>query len=398
MTKFTPINIVGKTVHILKRCYITLRNVKRVTLLMVMDAHFNHLVRKSLKLNKSLGYSGEISGKKVIYDKYEDKNVDVLTHFEESTSCILTPDMSEASVALIWGTAYRPKKHIFLRSILKGGLPIIIVEDGFIRSIMPFTTRLAKTLPKEMTVGLSYIVDHKGVYFDAKKGSAIIDFLNSDWIISSEEEETITKAIAYIKEKSLSKYNVVKPKIINFNCNNEYSSVVLVVDQCFGDKSISGAKANNRSFRRMLKSAIVENPDSLILIKTHPVEIIDGHRGYFSFYSPPHSNIVMLYKNLNPISLLQAVDKVYVVSSQMGMEALLCGKKVVCYGTPFYSGWGLTIDQGVKSYERRKNRTLEELFYAAYFKFTYYYNPATRKKSDLHGVLRYLASQLENQP
>ena len=106
----------------------------------------------------------------------------------------------------------------------------------------------------------------------------------------------------------------------------------------------------------------------------------------------------MLYENLNPISLLQAVDEVYVVSSQMGIEALLCGKKVVCYGIPFYSGWGLTIDRGFGSSVRHKKRALEELFYAAYLKFTYYFNPATGKKSDLHGVLRYLATQLENQP
>ena len=368
----------------------------RDTLLVLYNSYCDYLVTKLFQFNKSVGYTGEIRGRKVAYDRKE--YGDVLTHFEESTSCILTTDMSEASVALMFGTAYNFKRCMFLRSVTKRKLPFVIVEDGFIRSIMPFTTRLTKTQPDEKTNGLSYIVDHKGVYIDAEKGSIISDFLNSDWQITTEEKRSTTNAMAYIKEKSLSKYNVVKPVTIDFNSNYKYSSVVLIIDQCKGDKSISGAKANNRTFQRMLKEAVDENPDSLILVKTHPDESLGGRRGYFSFYSPKRINIRMLYENLNPISLLQAVDKVYVVSSQMGMEGLSCGKKVICYGIPFYSGWGLTVDRGIGSCERLKKRTLEELLYTAYLKFTYYFNPATGKKSDLHGVLRYLAKQLENQP
>jgi capsular polysaccharide export protein len=33
-----------------------------------------------------------------------------------------------------------------------------------------------------------------------------------------------------------------------------------------------------------------------------------------------------------------------VLTSLAGFEALLRGKRVVCYGQPFYSGWGLTVD------------------------------------------------------
>ena len=395
MIKFSLAHVLEKIIHLLKICYIASKqSLRRTTLFIFFDPYCDHLVRKLLKRNKSLGYNGEMRGKRVVSDRCWD----ALIHFEESTGCFLTPEVSEASVALMFGTGYSPIRCMFLRLVIKHKLPFVIVEDGFIRSVMPITTRLAKTQPDEMTDGLSYIVDHKGVYIDAGKGSVISDFLNSDWQISTEEKRSTTNAMTYIKEKSLSKYNVVKPKIINFNSNNEYNSVVLVIDQCKGDKSISGAKANNRTFQRMLKEAVDENPDSLILVKTHPDESLGGRRGYFSSYSPNQSNIRMLYENLNPISLLQAVDKVYVVSSQMGMEALSCGKKVICYGLAFYSGWGLTVDRGIGSCGRLRKRTLEELLYTAYLKFAYYFNPATGKKSDLHGVLRYLAAQLENQP
>ena len=395
MVKLTHTHLLRGIINLLKRCYDIARpKLKRIALLMFFDPYCDYLVRKSLKLNKTLGFNGEISGKRVTTDRFWE----ALIHFEESTGCFLVSNISEAAVAMMFGTAYSPRRCMYLRSVVKRKLPFVIAEDGFIRSVMPFSTKLSGTQSDEKTHGLSYIVDHKGVYIDAEKGSIINDFLNSDWQMTNEEKKPTTNAMAYIKKKSLSKYNVVKPKIINFNTNNKYSSVILVVDQSKGDKSVSGAKANNRSFQRMLHDAINKSPDSLILIKTHPDETLGGRRGYFTSYSPQRNNIRMLHENLNPISLLQAVDKVYVVSSQMGIEALLCEKEVVCYGIPFYSGWGLTTDRGTGSSERHKKRTLEELFYAAYLKFTYYFNPATGKKSNLHGVLRYLAAKLENQP
>ena len=49
---------------------------------------------------------------------------------------------------------------------------------------------------------------------------------------------------------------------------------------------------------------------------------------------------------------LEQVDEVHVMTSLAGFEALLRGRKVVCYGQPFYAGWGLTTD--VHPPERRR--------------------------------------------
>ncbi|EQD76548.1 Capsule polysaccharide biosynthesis, partial [mine drainage metagenome] len=63
-------------------------------------------------------------------------------------------------------------------------------------------------------------------------------------------------------------------------------------------------------------------------------------------------------------SLLEAVDEVHVLSSLAGFEALLRGKTVVCYGQPFYAGWGLTRD--IRPVTRRQRRlSLEELVVGA---------------------------------
>jgi capsular polysaccharide export protein len=58
--------------------------------------------------------------------------------------------------------------------------------------------------------------------------------------------------------------------------------------------------------------------------------------------------------------LLREVDEVHCLTSLAGFEALIRRKRVVCYGQPFYAGWGLTED--VAPIVRRKRQlTLDEL-------------------------------------
>ena len=52
----------------------------------------------------------------------------------------------------------------------------------------------------------------------------------------------------------------------------------------------------------------------------------------------------MIVSDFNIAFLYNIADKVCVLSSQSGFEALLRGCSVEVYGRPFYSGWGLTHD------------------------------------------------------
>jgi capsular polysaccharide export protein len=58
--------------------------------------------------------------------------------------------------------------------------------------------------------------------------------------------------------------------------------------------------------------------------------------------------------------LLHEVDEVHSLTSLTGFEALLRGKKVVCYGQPFYAGWGLTVDL-MPPLRRKRRLTLDQL-------------------------------------
>ena len=93
--------------------------------------------------------------------------------------------------------------------------------------------------------------------------------------------------------------------------------------------------------------------------------------------------------------------EVYVVSSQLGFEALLCAKKVHCFGMPWYAGWGLTNDKfaPVELIQGRRgvNRSLEHLFACAYLKYARYVSPVTHKRCELEEIIALLIPNIEVQ-
>ena len=95
--------------------------------------------------------------------------------------------------------------------------------------------------------------------------------------------------------------------------------------------AVKYGQADAHSFQAMLQSAVAENPDAEIWVKTHPDVISGKKKGYLTALSAMTDNIDnihLLAADLNPISLLKQVDTVYCVTSQMGFEALLLEKKV----------------------------------------------------------------------
>jgi capsular polysaccharide export protein len=71
--------------------------------------------------------------------------------------------------------------------------------------------------------------------------------------------------------------------------------------------------------------------------------------------------------------LLQSIDEVHCLTSLAGFEALLQGKKVTCYGQPFYSGWGFT-DNKVPVTRRVRRLLLDELVAGALIFYPLYMN------------------------
>ena len=104
-------------------------------------------------------------------------------------------------------------------------------------------------------------------------------------------------------------------------------------------------------------------PDAYVIYKSHPdvVAKLRGSKNSLEEYSEHCDEVIT---NIDINQLLTVVDEVHTMTSLTGFEALLRYKKVVCYGQPFYSGWGLTSD--LHPHPRRTRKvSLDELVAAS---------------------------------
>lgn len=266
------------------------------------------------------------------------------------------------------------------------GLPYVALEDGFLRSL---------GLGVEGYQPHSMVVDYTGIYYDASRPSDLENWLNHA-TFDAEELAQATRCIEQLSRYRLSKYNHAPDcsfpvaGTINAKTNN-----VLVVDQTAGDASIHHGGADADSFQQMLACAINNHPDADIFIKVHPDVIAGKKQGHLAD-AHDHPRCHIISDNINPWALFDRVKTVYVVTSQLGFEALMAGKQVHCFGLPFYAGWGLTQDQ-LSCTRRRVSRRLEEVFAAAYLRYTRYANPYTGKAATLEETIALIADQKRQQ-
>lgn len=261
----------------------------------------------------------------------------------------------------------------------KHGLPFISVEDGFLRSFGLGVTGAR---------ALSVVVDDLGIYFDARSPSRLEQLLEKG-DFGAELIRDAERALELLRSDHLTKYNTgtdVPPGTFAPGVPR-----VLVVDQTAGDASIAGGLAAADSFARMLDAAVTENPGAEVWIKTHP-DVLAGKREGCLGGARARSDVRWISEDWHPHSLLAHFDRVYVVSSQMGLDALIAGRPVTCFGVPFYSGWGLTDDR-VTCERRTARRSLIELIAAAYLLYPRYLDPETGGAGDFFQVARFIRRQ-----
>lgn len=319
----------------------------------------------------------------------------------------------QARVALTWPWSRAPAARCVLAwgrkpSALKAealakrlNLAVLRLEDGFLRS---FDT--GATHPP-----LALVVDELGIYYDSTRPSSLEALLASDVDVLAELGGGVSRAREFLVAHGLSKYNhaddgagldgFASPAMAGSR-GQRITQRVLVIDQTAGDMSVALGGASAHTFADMLAAARTENPNATIYVKTHP-EVTTGRKGGYLTHvsdgvSPRGQRTVMLRGLMNPLRLVEQMDRVYVVSSTMGFEALLVGKPVTCFGVPWYAGWGVTDDRCTRSpawARRTRTRSVDELFAAAYFHYTRYLNPVTHERGSIFDVMQWLARQRE---
>ncbi len=257
------------------------------------------------------------------------------------------------------------------------GGDLTLVEDGFIRSI---------GLGVDGAPSFSTVEDDIGIYYDATQPSRLENILNTyNFSTDVNLMQTAKEAMELIRKHHITKFNNASDMNEDF-FKNDSKFKVLIIAQTAGDTSLEYGLAGETSTRQMIEDALKENPNASVYIKIHP-DVLSGKKSSDIKPSEISSRCILIDEEINPISLLKHFDKIYTKTSGMGMEALILGKEVVCYGVPYYAGWGLTEDQQ-PCRRRTRKLSIEEVFAGAYILYPRYYNPYSQKESDIIDTIR----------
>jgi capsule polysaccharide export protein KpsC/LpsZ len=284
-------------------------------------------------------------------------------------------DIKDNSYIYGWG---RKKSGIrAIEQAKKENKKFLLFEDGFIRSI---------GLGVDGCKSFSVVKDDIGIYYDATAPSRLEKILKEyDFKSDKELINEAKKAIELIKWHKISKYNQSILYLPSYLKTSEKR--VLIIAQTKGDLSLKYGLAEEFDSKEMVLDAIAENSDSQIYLKVHP-DVLSGKKNSNIDINFAKKHCKIIKEDINPIMLLEAFDKVYTQTSQMGFEALLLGKEVKVYGMPFYAGWNLKnlkLKKEFKDVLQRRGKTLstEELFAGSYILYSSYYNPFRDKKSNI---------------
>lgn len=281
-------------------------------------------------------------------------------------------DVRKADCLMAWGRKPSATKAMAIAS--QANLPVVTLEDGFLRSM-----GLGADEPP-----LSLIVDDIGVYYDASAPSRLEQLIGTPL---SPDETSRAQALQQLwQQQRVSKYNDARIEHPDLP-----DDCVLLADQTFGDASLQGA--DPQAFNAMLDAALAHYPTSTVLLKVHPDVVAGRKQGHFDLAAlATHPRVQVLASPVHPAELLPRMRAVYVMTSQLGFDALMWNVPVHTWGMPFYAGWGLTQDR-LPPPPRRHPVSLEQLVHASLVRYARYVSPETGQPCTPEVLMHWLGLQ-----
>lgn len=274
---------------------------------------------------------------------------------------------------VLWGMAPVPAG-------LSSEACVLRMEDGFLRSV---------GLGADLVRPLSWVVDRRGIYYDATRPSDLETILATSEF-SVQLCSRAARLRARIVEAGLTKYNVGAR---SWSRPRGAGRVILVPGQVESDASLAYGAPGERSNMGLLRAVRLANPDAYLLYKPHP-DVLARLRIEGEGEQEAHRWCDEVVTNAAMGDLLAVVDEVHVLTSLAGFEALLRGKPVTCYGQPFYSGWGLTRDI-IPNSRRGRRLTLDELVAGVLIEYPLYLSRDGKRLITPEGALEALLSWRE---
>ncbi len=271
---------------------------------------------------------------------------------------------------LLWGSAPAPPDT-------RPGVAVVRLEDGFLRSV---------GLGADLIAPLSWVLDARGIYYSAAIASDLEHLLQT----TDFDAAMLARAAALRQQLvalRLSKYNL---NHVAWQRPAGQARVVLVTGQVETDASIRHGAPGVCSNLGLLRAVREAAPEAYIVYKPHP-DVVAGLRaaGQSEDEAAHWCNEVLTRASIT--DLLDQVDEVHVMTSLTGFEALLRGRRVVCYGQPFYASYGLTHD--LLPLPRRTRRlSLDALVAGALILYPVYVSRATGLQCEVEQAVNELSS------
>jgi capsular polysaccharide export protein len=286
---------------------------------------------------------------------------------------------ADAQAAIVWGRRES-------RGLQKSSIQTIRVEDGFIRSV---------GLGSNLVDPQSWVFDRSGIYYDASSPSDIETMLRKS-NPNAEERARASRLKAKLIETRITKYNLGGSQWERPEPAKD-KMLLLVLGQVEGDASIRFGippDSNVQTNKQLLDAARRKYPEAWIIYKPHP-DIVAGLRAESERLNRHTRLWDQLEIDADINTLLDQVDRVCVMTSLGGFEALLRDVPVTTWGLPFYAGWQLSDDELFDHpwIAKRRGRKLdmEMLIHECLIQYPSYISNFTKQQTQPEGVIEEIA-------
>lgn len=286
-------------------------------------------------------------------------------------------------------------------------ISLYLAEDAFIRS---------QGLGSDFYYPYSLVIDSRGIYYDPRYQSDL------ECIFSSIRSMQMLDPVKYqsLRDRALNLQSVIVDGRVSKYQSSRHPRIIPVINtvhkiepnrkiifipfQVSDDASVifGGCGYTNLSLLREVRRS---DPDAFIFCKIHP-DVVSSNRingDAENYESIEDLSDLVVFDEYSALDCIQAADEIHTISSLAGFEGLLRNKKVVCYGMPFYAGYGLTQDisvlnnnpVAVSAHKRRKELSPDILDFiiGALILYPTYYDWISEKISTPEDVIQHLTHQ-----
>ncbi|NBT50576.1 MAG: capsular polysaccharide biosynthesis protein, partial [Marivivens sp.] len=210
----------------------------------------------------------------------------------------------------------------------------------------------------------------QGIYYDPSRPSRLDAIINTT-ALNDDQRRRAEALVARLTSDAFSKYNLDRSALPN---DLPTGRRILVPGQVEDDASIRLGAGDINTNRALLSAVRAANPDAVIFYKPHP----DVEAGLRIGQVPDAKDIAdVVLSGIDAVTAIEAVDEVWTMTSTLGFEALLRGKRVVTFGQPFYASWGLTQDRGMPVAHRIARPDLGTFVHCCLIDYPRYFDPVT---------------------